>query len=161
MRRVGTSTLQQRIHSAVGIGSLLFGGMHCATVLQHGFAQPISNFEIVALGSLHTLTAIMGLPRLDFKSKREAARNALIWPVPLQNLWYMLACLTEWAQHGSDVIVSMYGLPFTAFTTCNLLIALWQTSMSYVSGGTTEAQRQKSGIWFESPALNAFITFVT
>jgi hypothetical protein len=38
----GSASLQQYIHSALGVGSLLFGCMHYANILCHGsFAEPI------------------------------------------------------------------------------------------------------------------------
>jgi hypothetical protein len=70
------------------------------------------------------------------------------------------ACLTEWTQ-GADAAISMYSEPFYVLTAIDLLIATWQTSVSYVSGGADETERQKSGIWFESPDMNMLVTFMT
>jgi hypothetical protein len=156
--KAGSASLQQALHSALGLGSLLFGFLHFAHLLQHGFAEPISQMDIMSVGSLHVLTACVGLPRLNWNSKQDATRNSMIWPVPIQNIWYVTAALTEWSQ-GAECTTSIHSDAFAAFTVATAALALWQTKESYVSGGTNELERQKSGIWFESPLYNAGVAF--
>ncbi|CAB9521187.1 unknown protein [Seminavis robusta] len=117
--RAGTASLQQRLHSAFGLGSLLFGSLHYLDITTHGYAVPVSQTEILGIGALHVMVAFMGLPRLDWKNEKEASRNALIWPVPLQNIWLLAASLTELAQ-GRDALISMESPAFVAFTAFNL-----------------------------------------
>ncbi|CAB9531673.1 expressed unknown protein [Seminavis robusta] len=152
--RAGTASIQQGLHSAFGLGSVLFGSQHFMHLLTNGFEAPISQEKILALGAMHVLVAFAGLPRLDWKNEKEAARNAMIWPVPVQNLWLVLASVTEFTQ-GQDALVSIGSTPFMAFSALNIVIAAWQSSQSFVSGGASEAEKQKSGIWYENPLKNA------
>jgi hypothetical protein len=156
----GTSTVNRAAHFALGGGSLLFGANHFSHMLTEGFDIPCTQIEVIILGGLHTATAFLGSTHLS-KNKRsktiEASRNAMIWPVPYQNLWLTCMALTAWSR-GSTATLSMNSAPIVLFTIVNVIIVLWQISTSFVSGGTNESERVASGIWYENPAVNAAVT---
>jgi len=153
-------SLQRKVHTAMGLGSLLLGGIHLLNLMLHGFSVELPQQEILLAGTFHILTALMGLPRINWADKKEAARNIMIGPVPIQNIGLIWASLSEWTQ-GSDAVLSMYSEPFAAFAILNVCIALWQTCASNVSSGASKSEQQKTGIWFGNASMNALVTLLT
>jgi len=84
-------------HSFVGVSSLAVGFHHFYDIaVVHSFTQHLSPGMVGVTGILHTSCGMLGMRRLRFGNEKEAARNAMFWPVPLQNLWLTGAALSEW-----------------------------------------------------------------
>jgi len=153
---VGQSDAKRLLHFSLGFGSLLLGGYHFFEMIlkpNGGFTIESSEIEVILMGFFHTATAFMGNTLLK-NNKSEAARNAMIAPVPYQNLWFSCMALTQWCR-GSDALVDMNSTPMIIFSLITLVVVQWQASKSFVSG------KDKSGIWFENPAVNAAVTVTT
>lgn len=159
--KAGTKSITRYAHSVLGLGSLVMGGAQftCCTIFD--MTMPMSERSLVSLGALHILTAFLGLHRLDFDPKsKDWNRNTLLFPVPLQNLWMIVTASTEWVK-GDEAWISMMHPSYMALTASILAVSAWQLSCSYVSGGDTEQEKQRSGIWFKSPFSSALVTLVT
>ena len=90
--KAGSADIFQKTHSFVGIGSLLFGFHHLLDVaFLHTFMKPLEISDIFMNGSVHVVVRLFEIRRLDLNSKNNAARNAVIWPVPIKNLWLIAA----------------------------------------------------------------------
>lgn len=154
--KAGTRDIPRIAHSMVGLSSILVGLHHMSEVLI------ISSFTNVSCGAstklcsgcVHTLAGLLGIRRLNFKSNREAARNAMFWPAPIQSFWLASATLTEWGQ-GSDAQFSMFSSPYTSFTTFNLLLTFWQ--LSEIIRKTGSPSKTKDNIWFKKSSHNAIL----
>lgn len=118
-----------------------------------GFAIESTQSEVCAIGFFHISTAFFGNTLLR-KNKAEAPRNAMIWPVPYQNLWLTATALSEWSR-GSDALVKMTSVPMMLFTAITLAIALWQTSESFANSDDHPL------IPFKSRLTNTAVTFST
>lgn len=159
--KAGTLDIPRICHSIVGLSSILVGLHHMIKVL---LLSSFTNVEckvsaIVCTGCIHTLAGLLGIRRLNFKSDKEAARNAMFWPAPIQSLWLASVSLTEWGQ-GSGAFLSMGNSLFTAFTTFNVLLTVWQLSeilrKTGVRGSGSGSNKQDS-IWFQKSAHNAIL----
>jgi len=86
------------IHSLVGLSSILLGFHHMMEVLivSSFTLAEISIGTIIGTGLVHTCTGLFGIRRLHFHNPKEAARNAMFWPAPIQALWLASVSLTEW-----------------------------------------------------------------
>lgn len=159
--KVGSMDLKRMAHSTFGVASLLIGGAHAAQCITQGFdASILSPTDALGLGIIHTITAAFGVTRLDMDNPKEAARNAMIWPVPIQNAWIVAATQSEIVL-GKDAVVSLYSEPMMAFTMLYLSLLLFQTAKSFRGGGETEHERHQSGIWFPNKWANLAITIVS
>ena len=95
--KAGSANIFRMTHSFVGIGSLLFGFHHLLDVaFLNTFMKPLEISDVFMNGSVHVVVGLFGIRRLDLNSEYNAGRNAMIWPVPIQNLWLVAASLTEW-----------------------------------------------------------------
>mmetsp|Transcript_20732 Transcript_20732/g.21021 ORF Transcript_20732/g.21021 Transcript_20732/m.21021 type:complete len:247 (+) Transcript_20732:1-741(+) len=95
--KAGAKDLFRILHSSIGTASLLVGLHHMVHILiLHGFCDSIKKSTIVFTGILHALVGVFGVRRLNFRNEREAARNAMFWPAPIQNSWLASASVTEW-----------------------------------------------------------------
>ena len=84
-------------HSLLGVSSLGIGLVHFVDVnFVHGFGAPMSQSTVISVSMLHSIVALLGCRRINFQSKKEAARNAMYWPAAIQNIWMAAICLTEW-----------------------------------------------------------------
>lgn len=151
--KAGVSDILRIAHSTIGTLSLLIGLHHMVDILLiKTFSEAITVRTIICTGMLHSFVGIFGIRRLNFRQKKEAARNAMFWPAPIQGTWLTLASLCEWGQ-GSGALFSMWGIPFAAFTAFNLFLTLWQLSEVMTKTGTTSMA--KDTIWFKNSAKNA------
>ncbi|OEU23428.1 hypothetical protein FRACYDRAFT_267525 [Fragilariopsis cylindrus CCMP1102] len=166
--KAGTLDIPRICHSIVGLSSILVGLHHMSKVL---LLSSFTNVEckvsaIVCTGGIHTLAGLLGIRRLNFKSNKEAARNAMFWPAPIQSLWLASVSLTEWGQ-GSGAFISMKNPLFTAFTTSNVLLTVWQLSeilrktgvrdSGSGSGSGSGSNKKQDSIWFQKSAHNAIL----
>mmetsp|Transcript_52883 Transcript_52883/g.60028 ORF Transcript_52883/g.60028 Transcript_52883/m.60028 type:complete len:642 (+) Transcript_52883:361-2286(+) len=144
------------IHSLVGLSSIVIGLHHMMEVLIFSSftLADLSIATIIGTGLVHTCTGLFGIRRLNFHNPKEAARNAMFWPAPIQGLWLASVSLTEWGQ-GSNALVSMWQTPFVAFTAFNIVLTCWQLSQILTKTGT--AERTKDTIWFQKAQHNAIL----
>jgi len=153
----GTLDVYRISHSIIGLLSIGIGLYHMVEVL---FWNSFTDTEctigtILFCGFVHTTTGLFGVRRLNFNNKREAARNAMFWPAPIQSLWLSTVSLTEWGQ-GSDAVFSIWDSPYyTAFTVFNVLLTFWQ--LSEVLTKTGNSSRTKDTIWFQQSSHNAVL----
>jgi len=139
-------------HSLIGMASILIGLHHMFDIaIINSFADVVKLPTIIGTGMLHVLVGLFGIRRLNFKNKKEAARNAMFWPAPFQNAWLVAASLTEWGQ-GSNALFSLYNRPFAAFTFVNLAVTMWQFTEVFRNTGEGKT---KDTIWFKEPVKNA------
>jgi len=151
--KAGVKDIPRIVHSTLGLLSLLVGLHHMVDIL---FINTFSKFikvpTVICTGMLHGIVGLFGIRRLNFKQKKESARNAMFWPAPIQSTWLTFASLSEWGQ-GSNALISMWNIPFAGFTIFNLLLTLWQLSEVMTKTGTTSIT--KDTIWFKNSAKNA------
>jgi len=154
--KAGMKNIPRIIHSLVGLSSIVIGFHHMVHVLiTSSFTNAdITISTIIGTGLVHTCTGLFGVRRLNFKNKKEAARNAMFWPAPIQGLWLASVSLSEWGQ-GSNALLSMWNTPLVAFTAFNIGITFWQLSQILTKTGTTE--RTKDTIWFRKSSHNAIL----
>merc|ERR1712238_427807 len=119
-----------------------------------GTLAEISLSTIIGTGLVHTCTGLFGIRRLHFQNPKEAARNAMFWPAPIQGLWLASVSVTEWGQ-GSNAVLSMWQTPFVAFTAFNIGLTVWQLSQILTKTGSVE--RTKDTIWFQKAKHNAIL----
>ena len=96
--KAGTLDVPRIFHSLLGFSSILVGLHHMVEVL---IISSFTDVEcdlltIILSGCVHTFAGLLGIRRLNFKNKKEAARNAMFWPAPIQSFWLASASLTEW-----------------------------------------------------------------
>ena len=157
--KAGTLDIPRISHSIVGLTSMLVGLHHMIEVL---LLSSFTNAEckvsaIVCTGCIHTLAGLLGIRRLNFKSEREAARNAMFWPAPIQSSWLACVSLTEWGQ-GSGAFISMGNPLFTAFTTFNVLLTVWQLSeILRKTGVCGSGSNKQDSIWFQKSEHDAIL----
>jgi len=96
--KAGMKNIPRIIHSLVGLSSIVIGFHHMVHVLiTSSFTNAdITISTIIGTGLVHTCTGLFGVRRLNFKNKKEAARNAMFWPAPIQGLWLASVSLSEW-----------------------------------------------------------------
>ena len=162
---VGTATTWRTIKTCLGLGSLWLGGTHWAEItLSNGWEScctvEVTQAYILSAGTCHISTALMGLPRIKW-NEREKARNAMIWPVPFQNIFLVGLCLSDYTQGvgAADAILSFQSPPMMTLAAANIAIGLWQTYSAYslLSG---EASPTK-GFWFGGKMTNTAVVFVS
>ena len=162
--KAGTLDIPRISHSIVGLSSILVGLHHMIEVLLlSSFTDAECKVStIVCTGCIHTLAGLLGIRRLNFKSEKEAARNAMFWPAPIQSSWLATVSLTEWGQ-GSGAFISMGNAPFAAFTAFNVLLTFWQLSEILRKTGVRDNSNSNSispkqdSIWFEKSAHNVIL----
>ena len=165
--KAGTLDIPRISHSIVGLSSILVGLHHMFKVLLlSSFADVECTVRtILCTGCIHTFVGLLGVRRLHFKNKKEAARNAMFWPAPIQSLWLASVSLTEWGQ-GSGALISMGSSLFTGFTAFNVLLTFWQFSVilrktgvreSNSSSNTSSNSTKQDSIWFKKSAHNAIL----
>ena len=162
---VGTATTWRTIKTCLGLGSLWLGGTHWAEItLSNGWEScctvEVTQAYILSAGTCHISTALMGLPRIKW-NEREKARNAMIWPVPFQNMFLVGLCLSDYTQGvgAADAILSFQSPPMMTLAAANIAIGLWQTYSAYsLLGG--EASPTK-GFWFGGKMTNTAVVFVS
>jgi len=141
-------------HSFIGLASILVGLHHMMdVVIIHKFSDVFKVPTIIWSGLLHILVGTFGIRRLNFKSEKEAARNAMFWPAPIQNAWLTSVSLSEWGQ-GSKAFISMWKAPFAAFTTFNLMLTFWQLSQVINKSGNDNT---RDTIWCKNSKTNAVL----
>lgn len=165
--KAGTLDIPRISHSIVGLSSILVGLHHMIKVLLLSSFTEVecTVFTILCTGCIHTSAGLLGVRRLNFKNEKEAARNAMFWPAPIQSLWLASVSLTEWGQ-GSGALISMGNSLFTAFTAFNVLLTVWQFSVilrktgvreSNSSSNTGSKSAKQDSIWFKKSAHNAIL----
>ncbi|KAL7525266.1 hypothetical protein ACHAWF_001281, partial [Thalassiosira exigua] len=149
----GSKNAYSLAHSMLGTSSLLVGFYQTSDVLLHSFSQPVQSSDTVAAGAIHVAAGLFGARRLQLGNEKEVARNAMFWPIPIQNLWLTSAALTEWDQ-GSSALFSMFDDRFVGFTALNLLLTAWQLNEVRTKSGKEATQ---DTIWLDDSAQNAFL----
>lgn len=147
MAKTASRSVSRMAHASLGLASLALGTYHIAHCCIQGFGVPITQSEIITISAVHTSCAIMGLPRLNFKSKSQATRNAALGPMFFHNIWCACAALTEWSQ-GPDALFSMTSDAMIAFTIANFAITVWQMMMIWEA--CTDKEQQKTGLWYDA-----------
>lgn len=151
----GAKDAYRMAHSSLGLASILVGLHHMIDILIiHSFSEVFKVPTILWTGVLHVLVGLLGIRRLNFKNEGEAARNAMFWPAPIQNMWLTFASLTEWGQ-GSGALFSMYRGPFATFTYFNIILTFWQ--LFEVAKKTGKNSKTRDSIWFKDSKKNALL----
>lgn len=161
--KAGTLDIPRISHSIVGLSSILVGIAHVIEVLlTSSFTDAECTVStILCTGFIHTFAGLLGVRRLNFKNKKEAARNAMFWPAPIQSSWLASVSLTEWGQ-GSGALISMGDSVFTVFTAFNVLLTFWQLSVivrktGIRAGNNSSTSNKQDTIWFKKSAYNAIM----
>lgn len=152
MRKVSARNPTSLAHASIGMLSLALGAAHGFGAVTDGFGSGIGQTEFLVVGLLQIVTGALGVARLEWTDK-QVPRNALIWPNPLLNTWYLTAALSQWGL-GENAVFDMYGAPMEAYTAAFLGLLAYQTAMTFRSAGQTEIERQNSGVSFQKQSDN-------
>lgn len=119
-------------HFGIGTMSLVIGTFDYGNFVFSGGIPEISTHDATWHGFIHTMAAILSLPRFDYKVNKEkpfnlwmsTARDANMWPSFIVFLWYMCAMQSDFMNpyelsrfHIQDPVFQQ----FTVFTTIALL----------------------------------------
>lgn len=104
--KAGTSDTPRILHSIIGLCSIALGLHHMIEVLiSSSFTDAECRVStIVGSGCIHTFAGLLGLRRLNFNNDKEAARNAMFWPAPIQSFWLASVSLTEWGYVARNLL---------------------------------------------------------
>ena len=114
--RAGTLDIPRIFHSFLGLSSILVGLHHMVEVLIVSSFTDVDCGVLTILfsGCVHTLAGVLGIRRLNFRNEKEAARNAMFWPAPIQSLWLTSVSLTEWGYVKKSVMEKCCHMKFHA-----------------------------------------------
>jgi len=142
-------------HSALGFGSLYLGGSHLAGALATGFTAPMTKEYILLQGGFHTLAAIAGTLRINWKVERPRILN-FASAVPFA-AWSTYVSLSQFAA-ADGAWVDVWHPAFLASTAIFLLFNAYVGTLNYEWGPPID---RKQGLLFEQKWQNLLLYTLT
>ena len=142
-------------HSALGFASLYLGGSHLAGALATGFTAPMTKEYILLQGGFHTLAAIAGTLRINWKVERPRMLN-FASAVPFA-AWCTYVSLSQFAA-ADGAWVDVWHPAFLTSTAIFLLFNAYVGTLNYEWGPPTD---RKQGLLFEQKWQNLLLYTLT
>jgi len=142
-------------HSALGFGSLYLGGSHLAGALATGLTAPMTKEYILLQGGFHTLAALAGTLRINWKVERPRMLN-FASAVPFA-AWCTYVSLSQFAA-ADGAWVDVWHPAFLTSTAIFLLFNAYVGTLNYEWGPPID---RKQGLLFEQKWQNLLLYTLT
>jgi len=162
LRTLGKSATKdsaRKSHAIVGSLSLISGMAHNFYLCNNGgWDAHISTTVIATQGLIHTVAALAGVSRIDFRNQQERARTTILAPAFGINAWLTYSSLTEWGA-GAEAPFTMYGSPAQLFVISVLGVSVYQ--LTEVWRASSDQKQMKTGLWNSNPVVNVLLSFLS